>query len=114
MIIKKFRAWDGKEYWYGDETWLFIKGSEARYLYEANHHFKLKDVEQFIGKVDSNRVQMYENDIIYNPLLDPNKKYQVIWSHQECGFRKVPVGKDLPITKIDEAFMEVIGTIREY
>lgn len=112
MIPKRFRAWDGEEYWYANETLLFIKGDEAKYLHEAEHVFKLSNVEQFIGKIDSNKVQMYENDIIYNPLLDPNKKFQVIWAANACGFRKIPLSKELPITAIDEAFMEVIGTIR--
>ncbi len=113
-MLKHFRAWDGKEYWYADENLMFINNYEARYLHEATGHFKLKDLEQFIGKSDCNGVKIYENDIICNTLLDPDKKFQVIWSDQECGFRKVPLGKDLPITKIDEAFMEVLGTIREY
>lgn len=113
MIPKRFRAWDGKQYWYADENLMFINNYDAKYLHEAIAYFKLENVEQFIGKEDYNKVPIYENDVICNPMLDPDKKFQVIWSYQECGFRKVPVGKDLPITKIDEAFMEVIGTIRE-
>lgn len=109
-MLKVFRAWDGDEYWYADENLLFQKGFDAKYLHEAP--FKLDAIEQFIGKKDSNGVKIYENDVIYNPIIDPTKKFKVIWSHEECGFRKVPLEKDLPITKIDEAFMNVLGTIR--
>lgn len=114
MIPKIFRAWDGEEYWYANENLLFQKGFEAKYLHEANAYFKLENVEQFIGKLDSDKRQIFENDVIYNPFLDPNKKFQVIWSPEECGFRKVQLGQDSPVTKIDEAFMEVLGTIRDY
>jgi hypothetical protein len=113
-MLKVFRAWDGEEYWYSDESLLFINGYDAKYLHEAIAHFKLADLEQFTGKVDSNKVKIYENDVICNPMIDPDKKFQVFWSTNHCGFRKVPVGKDLPITKIDEAFMRVVGTIWEY
>ena len=114
MIPKGFRAWDGEEYWYADENLMFIKGYDAKYLHEAIAHFKLKDLEQFIGKIDQVGRKIYENDVICNTLLDPEKLFQIIWSHQECGFRKVPLDKDMPVTKIDEAFMNVIGTIRSY
>jgi len=113
MIPKRFRAWDGKEYWYANDNLMFINNYAAKYLHEALGYFKLTDIEQFIGKVDYNKTQIYENDIICNPMIDPDKKFQVIWAHQECGFRKVPLNHDSPITKIDEAFMEVVGTIRE-
>lgn len=116
MIPKKFRVWDGEAYWYSNDSLLFQKDFEAKYLHEAitNKYFTLNDFEQFIGKIDCNGVQIYENDVIYNPMLDPEKMFQVIWDIQDCSFRKIPLGQDLPITKIDEAFMEVKGTIRGY
>jgi hypothetical protein len=114
MLTKVFRAFDGDAYWYSNENLLFIKGFAARALHEAGEYFKLEDLEQFTGKIAHNQVKIYENDVIYNPMLDPDKLFQVIWSAQECGFRKVPLGQDHPETKIDEAFMEVLGTIREY
>jgi hypothetical protein len=109
-MLKVFRAWDGKEYWYAYEDFFFQKGYEATELRTAS--FTADDVDQFIGKTDSNGVKIFENDIIYNPMLDPDKLFQVIWSNEECGFRKIPLGKDLPVTKIDEAFMIVKGTIK--
>ena len=54
---------------------------------------------------------IYENDLIVNPHQDESKIFQVVWSDDECGFRKVPYGLPYPETKIDEAFMEVKGTI---
>lgn len=114
LISKQFRAWDGEEYWYAGENLLFQKGLEARYLHEATGYFSLDDIEQFIGKSDYNKVKIYENDVICAPLINPEEKFQVIWSLNECGFRKVPLNQESPITKIDEAFMEVIGTIRAY
>ena len=115
-MIKKFRAFDGESYWYSDEKHFFIKDYQAKTLKEATELdiFSIADLEQYIGKADSKGVLMYENSVIHNPMLDPDKVFQVIWSDQECGFRKVPLGKDQPITKIDEAFMIVLGTIREY
>lgn len=107
---KSFRAWDGDAYWYSDENLRFIEGYKVKNLHEAS--FSLEDIDQFTGKVDSNSVKIYENDIICNPMIDPDKNFQVIWSYKECGFRKVPFEKDLPETKIDEAFMNVVGTVK--
>jgi hypothetical protein len=64
-----------------------------------------------IGKIDINGTMIYENDLIINEQQDPTKIFQVIWSDEFCGFRKVPYGMPFPETKIDEAFMRVIGTI---
>ena len=118
-MIKRFRAYDGDDYWYADENLLFINGAKALELRLTP--FKLKDVEQFIGKSDSKGMMIYENDLIMNRIYEqdlienPNKPaekiYQVIWSDDECGFRKVPYGMPYPETKIDSAFMKVIGTI---
>lgn len=112
-MIKLFRAFDGEAYWYSDDKMMFIKGHEARTLHEATQfeYFTMENIEQYVGKVDSNGVKIYENSIICNPLIDPDKLFRVIWSNKACGFRKVPVNQDLPVTKIDEAFMEVIGTV---
>ena len=55
--------------------------------------------------------KIYEQDLKDNPNQPAEKVYQVIWSDEECGFRKVPYSMPFPETKIDEAFMEVIGTI---
>ena len=116
---KKFRAWDGKQYWYANDDLEFINGAIIVSLLHAD--FDLKDIEQFTGKVDSKGTLIYENDLIINKIYEqdlkdnPNqpaeKVYQVIWSDEECGFRKVPYSMPFPETKIDEAFMEVIGTI---
>lgn len=106
---KSFRAWDSKEYWYSDDNWLFINDYKALELRAAP--FEIKDIDQFIGKLDSSGNKIYENDLIVNTQQDSSKIYQVIWSEDECGFRKVPYGMPYPETKIDEAFMEVIGTI---
>lgn len=111
-MLKVFRLWDSQEYWYADHNMLFHKGYEGRYLHELA--FTLENVEQFTGKVDCNGVKIFENDVICNEMIDETKFFKVIWSPQECGFRKVPVNKELPITKIDEAFMSVKGTIRDY
>ena len=43
-MIKKFRAWDGQQYWYSDENLLFINGYKYGNLQEAP--FELKDVDQ--------------------------------------------------------------------
>jgi hypothetical protein len=106
---KRFRAWDGKEYWYADKNLLFINHLEASSLELAS--FEIKDLEMFIGKIDSKGIMIYENDLIINYSQDPTKIFQVIWSDDECGFRKVPYGLPMSETKIDEAFIEVIGTI---
>jgi len=110
-MIKRFRAYDkeAKDYWYTDENLLFINGAKAFELRLTP--FELKDVEQFIGKMDSKGVMIYENDLIKNINQTTEKIYHVIWSDVECGFRKVPHGLPYPETKIDEAFTEVIGTI---
>ena len=116
---KKFRAWDGEQYWYADNNMQFVNGFKALDLSQVS--FDLSNVEQFTGKVDSKGTLIYENDLIINKIYEqdlkdnPNqpaeKVYQVIWSDEECGFRKVPYSMPFPETKIDEAFMEVIGTI---
>ena len=110
-MIKRFRAYDkeAKDYWYADENLLFVNDYKIEDLRSAP--FELKDVEQFIGKIDSKGVWIYENDFIKSTSQLSDKIYQVVWSVAECGFRKVPHGLPYPETKIDEAFTEVIGTI---
>lgn len=108
-MIKLFRAWDGESYWYADKDLVFINGPKYYNLKDAP--FDIEALEQFIGKVAYNKVQIFENDIIVNNFQDPNKLYRVIWSINDCGFRKVLLGQETPITQIDEAFMEVVGTI---
>jgi len=110
-MIKRFRAWDkeSKEYWYADENLIFINDYKVTDLRSAT--FELKDVEQFTGKLDSKGVMIYENDIIKNINQSTDRIYQVIWSDAECGFRKVPHELPYPETKIDEAFIKIIGTI---
>jgi len=108
-MIKKFRAWDGEQYWYANEHLIFINDYKAVDLQTAP--FELKDLDMFTGKLDSKGAMIYENDLIKNKFHDTEKTYQVIWSDEECGFRKVPYGFPFPETKIDEAFMEVIETI---
>jgi len=108
-MIKRFRAWDGEEYWYADEQLRFINGYKSVTLDVAP--FKLKDIDMFINKVSANGAMIYENDIIRLTISNMEKLYQVIWSTDECGFRKVPYGMPYPETKIDETFIEVIGTI---
>jgi len=106
-MIKKFRAWDGEQYWYANSDWIFTQGYKAYDLRSAS--FELKDVDQFTGKIAANLVLIYENDLLEDKAS--KKLYHVIWSDTDCGFRKVPYGFPFPETKIDEAFMEVIGTI---
>ena len=110
-MIKRFRAWDaeGGQYWYSEESLLFVSGAKALELRLAP--FELKDVDQFIGKLDSKGCMIYENDLINMIMPKGSKIYQVIWSDKSCGFRKVPHGMPMTEKKIDEAFMEVIGTI---
>lgn len=102
---KRFRAWDGQQYWYSDDNFFFLNEYKIEDLRSAP--FDVNALEQFIGKKDSKGVMIYVNDI----LQDQRKIYQVIWSDAECGFRKVPYNMPFPETKIDEAFMEVVGTI---
>lgn len=108
-MIKRFRAWDGEEYWYTNEELAFVSGDKHFDLSMTS--FGLKDVDMFIGKADSKGVMIYENDLLVNPHQDASKVFQVVWSDDECGFRKVPYGLPYPETKIDDAFMEVTGTI---
>lgn len=111
-MIKLFRAWDGQEYWYANKDLIFLSGDKYCNLVEAP--FDLSSVEQFTGKIDYNKVQIFENDLIMNNFQDSTKIFQVIWSPNDCGFRKVLFGQNGPITPIDEAFMEVIGTIHSH
>lgn len=107
---KRFRAWDGEQYWYTNDDLQFISGDKHFELSIAP--FELKDLDQFIGKMDSNGAMIYENDLLKVIHSDTSKIYQVIWSDDSCGFRKVPYGMPMPETKIDEAFMEITGTIK--
>lgn len=110
IMIKRFRAWDGEQYWYADENLRFLMGDSSLTLSDAP--FELKDVDMFTGKQDSKGAMIYENDLIINSINPHQSKiFQVVWSDDECGFRKVPYGLPYPETKIDEAFMEVTGTI---
>lgn len=121
-MIKRFRAWDGSQYWYANDNLQFINGFKSLELRQTD--FEIKDVEMFIGKLDAKGAMIYENDLIMNQIYEadlienPNqpasKIYQVIWSDEECGFFKVPYGMPYPETKIDSAFMEVIGTIHSH
>jgi len=111
-MIKKFRAWDGEQYWYADDNLFFISGAKALDLRAAP--FELKDVDMFIGKLDSKNAMIYENDLIRAIMPEASKIYQVIWSDDECGFRKIPYKMPFPETKIDAAFMEIIGTINSH
>ncbi len=104
---KRFRAWDGTQYWYADDKLRFINDYKITDI--LNAPFELKDVDMFINKLDVKGVMIYENDIIRDQ--NSSKLYQVIWSDEECGFRKVIWGMPFPETKIDEAFIEVIGTV---
>jgi len=106
---KHFRAWDGEQYWYSDENFLFINDYKITDLQSAT--FNIQNIEMFTNKIDSQGVKIYENDLIINHHQDQAKIFQVTWSDTICGFRKVPHGMPLPETKIDEAFMQVIGTI---
>ena len=108
MLSKNFRAWDGKKYWYADNKLMFFSGNNAVSI--ADLPFEAKDVEISIGITDSRNILIYENDLISHQ-QEPTKVYQVIWSERNCGFRKVPFNKALPETKIDGAFMNVIGTV---
>lgn len=107
--MKFFRAFDGEKYWYSDENLFFLYEYNHKSLQEAP--FEMKDLEQYIGKTDINGAKIFENDVLVNEFDDPNKFFQVVWSHQHCGYRKVPLGNDTPETPIDTAFMEVKGTI---
>jgi len=102
---KRFRAWDGKQYWYSDDNLLFLNEYKIEDLRSAP--FTIDDLDQFTGKKDCKGNMIYVNDVIQ----DQRKIYLVIWSDDACGFRKVPYRIGFPETKIDEAFMEVIGTI---
>ena len=106
-MIKRFRAYDGDDYWYADENLLFVNGAKALELRLTP--FELKDVEQFIGKSDSKGIMIYENDLVKDQQTD--RVYKIIWSDAYCGFRKVSIDNSFFETKIDEAFMKVIGTI---
>ena len=108
-MLKKFRAFDGDGYWYADDNLIFSKGADMYNLEFAP--FELRDLEMFTGKIDTNGNMIYENDLIKSTIPGEEKIFQVIWSDDECGFRKVPHGMPYPETKIDEAFIEVIGTI---
>lgn len=108
-MIKHFRAWDGEQYWYTDDTWKFINDYKITDLQTAS--FTIKDIDMFTGKIDASGRKIYENDLIVNPHQDQAKVFQIIWSADECGFRKIPFNIGFPETKIDEAFMEIIGTI---
>jgi len=110
-MIKLFRAWDGKEYWYSDTKLLFYKGNEFFYLHEAP--FSLTDLEIFTGKSTAAGVKIFENDIICNPFDNPNKYYQIIWDSLNAGFKKVPLKQTEPKTNIDVTFVEVLGTIHD-
>jgi hypothetical protein len=111
---KIFRAWDGEQYWYADHQLLFTNGYAAKYLHEIGTPFELKDLDQYIGMTDCDGAKIYENDVICNEFDDPNKHYRVIWSFKECGFRKVPRNGDSPETKIDSAFITILGTIHSH
>jgi len=110
-MIKLFRAWDGKEYWYSDKNLLFYKGNEFFYLHEAS--FELSDLEIFTGKTTSEGVKIFENDVIRNPFDNPNKLYQIIWDLTDAGFKKIPLRQTHPKTNIDVTFVEVLGTIHD-
>lgn len=111
-MLKRFRVFDGNSYWYSNDYLMFENSYDAKQIGELNS--TLQDVEQFIGKVDYNKVQIFEGDIICNPMVDQEKVFLVIWSDKDCGFRKVPLGLDSPVTVIDEAFIEVLGTKHSY
>ena len=111
-MLKLFRVFDGDCYWYSNDYLMFESGYDAKQIGELNA--KLQNVEQFIGKIDCKKVKIFEGDILCNPMVDPEKVYLVIWSAKDCGFRKVPLGLDSPVTVIDEAFIEVLGTIHSY
>lgn len=109
-MIKRFRAWDGEQYWYSDDNLQFINDYKSIGDLRTSS-IKLKDIDQWICRMDSKGVMIYENDLIKNITQSTEKIYQVVWSDAECGFRKVPYGLPYPETKIDGAFAEVIGTI---
>ena len=111
-MLNRFRVFDGNCYWYSNDYLMFENGYDAKQIGELNA--KLQNVEQFIGKIDCKKVKIFEGDILCNPMVDPEKVYLVIWSAKDCGFRKVPLGLDSPVTVIDEAFIEVLGTIHSY
>ena len=62
-MIKLFRAWDGQEYWYANKDLIFLNGDKYCNLVEAP--FDLSAVEQFTGKIDYNKVQIFENDLLF-------------------------------------------------
>lgn len=105
-----FRAWDGKQYWYSDNKLFFHGKGEARCLHEAP--FSINALEAFTGKVTSSGVKIFENDIITNP-FDSADHYQVVWSPNDCGFKKVKFGHKSPLTNLSGAFFEVVGTIHD-
>ena len=75
-MIKLFRAWDGQEYWYANKDLIFLSGGKYCNLVEAP--FDLSAVEQFTGKIDYNKVQIFENDLLVNNFQDSTKIFQVI------------------------------------
>lgn len=110
-MTKIFRAWDGEKYWYSDNQFRFHCLLKALCLHDAS--FELADLESFTGKTTSDGVKIFENDIIRNSIEDEGL-FQVIWSPDDCGFKKVKLGKTIPLTAISGAFFDVVGTIHDY
>lgn len=110
-MLTMFRAWDGEQYWYSDNQLFFHAKDEAQHLQEAP--FDINDLEAFTGKITSEGVKIFENDLIINS-LDKKDIFQVVWSPNDCGFKKVKFNHNTPLTNIVGAFFEVIGTIHDY
>lgn len=96
-------------------AWQITKGGRLiGYWIEV----KPETVGQYTGAKDKRETDLFENDII--TISSFGRKYQIIWSDEECRFQAIHISKDGlnglcwgSLTKLLEYDFEIIGNIHE-
>lgn len=124
MITNKFKAWDKV-----NKTWILTrsggkslnsKTGKLEYIYGKT--FTLHDWEtcrligafpgnyiivNFIGLIDKNGVEIYENDIIIDSTSVDKKPWEIVWHEENSGWGSGD-GTKTPYKSLENSF-EVIG-----